>query len=44
MRKRKVVKYGGTYLIKLVPQDLSDLNLKENDEVDIDDLTKIKNG
>ena len=42
MRIREIKKYGNTYVIKLSPDDLKDLNLKENDSVDIDKIIKIE--
>ena len=41
MRKRPIKKYSGSWTIKLIPQDMEDLNLKEGDVVDIDDIIKI---
>ncbi len=38
MRKRKIGKYGNSWVIKLSPIDVKDFGLVENDEVDIDDL------
>jgi len=42
MRKREIVKVGGSIDIRLQPADLTDLELKEGDFVDIDDITKVK--
>jgi len=42
MRKRKVGKYGNTDVIKLKPHDLEDMNLKYEDEVDVDKVKKVK--
>jgi hypothetical protein len=39
-RKRKIVKYGGSYLIKLLSADLLDFNLKVGDEVNISEINK----
>lgn len=41
MRKRQIKKYGGSFVIHLLINDLEDLNLKEGDFVDIDDLVKL---
>ena len=40
-RTRQIKQYGNTFVIKLSPDDLKDLNLKVGDNVDIDDITKI---
>ena len=37
-RKRLIRKYGDTFVIKLIPQDMKDLGFEEGDEVDIDDF------
>ena len=42
MRKRKVGRYGNTDIIKLKPHDLEDMNLEYDDDVDIDNIKKIK--
>lgn len=42
MRKRKIVKHGNSALILLAPNDLPDLDLKIGDEVDIDEIVKVK--
>lgn len=42
MRKREIKKYGNTFVIKLSPNDLEDLNLKEGDFVDIEEIIKVK--
>ena len=42
-RIRKVTKYSSTYVIKLDPSDMKDLDLKEGDAVDIDDIVFVKN-
>ena len=42
MRKRQIKKYGNTWIIKLVPSDIKDFELKEGDEVDIEDVEIIK--
>jgi antitoxin component of MazEF toxin-antitoxin module len=41
-RFRKVKKFGNSYVIALFSKDLEDLNLKEGDEVDIEEAV-IKN-
>lgn len=38
MRKRKIMKYAGMWVIKLLPADVKDFELAEGDEVDIEDL------
>jgi len=40
MRLREIKKYGNSHMVLLVKSDLFDLNLKEGDAVDIDDLVK----
>lgn len=42
MRARKVGKYGNTDVIKLKPHDRKDLELNYEDEVDIDNIKKVK--
>jgi len=42
MRKRKIKKYGNTWVIKLSPVDIDDFGLVEGDKVDIDDLNMIE--
>lgn len=42
-RPRKITKYGSSYVIKLIPQDMEDLDLEIKDEVDIEDIVKVKN-
>jgi antitoxin component of MazEF toxin-antitoxin module len=42
MRKRTIKKYGNTWVIKLETSDVRDFELKEGQEVDIDDLNLIK--
>jgi len=42
MRPRKIMVIGNSFYIKLVPQDMIDLQLKQYDEVDIEDLKKLK--
>ncbi len=46
MRLRKITKVGGSWFIKLEPADLKDLDLKEGDFVDIEDINKkeVENG
>ena len=41
MRTRQIKQYGNTFVIKLSPDDLKDLNLEVGNYVDIDDITKI---
>lgn len=41
MRIRKIKRYGNTFVIKLSPDDLKDLNLKVDDSVDIDEIIKV---
>ena len=36
-RYRQVKKYGNSWVISLTPNDIKDLNIKEGDEVDIED-------
>ena len=43
MRPRKIMKIGNSYYIKLFPQDMTDLELKQYDEVDIEEINKINN-
>jgi len=38
MRKRKIVKYGGSYSIQLAPVDMKDFNIQEGDEIDIESI------
>jgi len=38
MRKRRVRKYGNTFVIPLTSMDMKDLELSEGDEIDIEDL------
>jgi hypothetical protein len=42
MRKRKIKKYGNTWIIKLERRDIQDFEIIEGDEVDIDDLILFK--
>jgi hypothetical protein len=42
MRKRKIIKYGNTWVIKLDTTDINDFGLVENDIVDIDDLNLLE--
>ena len=42
MRKRRVQKYGNTWIIKLDTTDVKDFGLVEGDEVDIDDLCLLR--
>lgn len=44
MRIRKIVKVGNSFDIRLASADMRDLNLKEGDFVDIDDITKRNKG
>ena len=41
-RLRKVRKWGNTHVIIITKIDLKDLKLKEDDEVDISKLKKVK--
>ena len=36
-RYREVKQYAGMWVIKLIPSDIKDLNIKEGDLVDIED-------
>lgn len=38
MRKRKIRKYGNTFVIPLTAVDMQDLGYEEGDEIDIEDL------
>jgi len=40
MRFRLVKKYGNTFIIALTRSDMKDFELKEGDEIDIEDLIK----
>ena len=43
MRKRRVIKRGEkSYSIALLKADIDDFGLKEGDEVDIEDLNRIR--
>jgi hypothetical protein len=42
MRIRKIKQYGNTYVIALKPSDLTDLNLKVGNSVDIGEIVPIK--
>jgi hypothetical protein len=42
MRKRKITKYGNTWVIKLDTTDINDFGLIEGDIVDIDDLNLLE--
>jgi hypothetical protein len=42
MRKRKIIKYGNTWVIKLDTTDVNDYGLVEGDIVDIDDLNLLE--
>jgi len=42
MRKRKIIKVGGSLDIRLQPADHTDLDLNEGDLVSIDDIVKVK--
>ena len=44
MRKRKVQKYGNSWIIKLNPIDIKDFNLEIGDEVDLEDIVIVKGG
>ena len=41
-RIREVTKYSSTYVIKLNPADMRDLEIKEGDQVDIEDIVFLK--
>lgn len=41
-RLRIIKKYGGTHFIQITSTDMRDFNLKEGDQIDIDDLIKIR--
>lgn len=43
-RNREIKKYGNTWIIKLESIDVEDLDLKEGDIVDIEDLVTNKKG
>ena len=43
MRKRQFKIYAGMPVIKLFNMDITDLNLKEGDYVDIEDIIILKN-
>ena len=42
MRIRKIKQVGGSMDIRLEPADVKDFNLKDNDNVDIEDIRKIE--
>lgn len=42
MRKRQIVKVGGSCDIRLSPSDIEDFELKEGDFVNIEDISKVK--
>ena len=42
MRKRKLKKIGGSYFIQLTHEDLSDKGWEEGDELNIDEIEKVK--
>ena len=42
MRKRKIMRYSGMDVIKLLPYDRTDLELEYGEEVDIDELIILK--
>ena len=42
MRKREIKRFGGSLAINIVQADLDDLQLKEGDFVDIDEIVKVK--
>lgn len=44
MKKRQIKKYGNSFVIRLSPTDMDDLELSEEDFVDIGDICKIKGG
>ena len=37
-RLRSIGKYGNSFVIKLTPLDMKDLQLQEGDEIDIEDM------
>jgi len=41
MRNRKVMKYAGMMVIKLLPADVKDFDLEVGDEIDIDELPSL---
>lgn len=41
-RIRKIKKYGNSYIIKLEKADIIDFQLKEGDDIIIDDIIKIQ--
>jgi len=43
MRKRKILKYAGMWVIKLAPVDVIDFELVEGDVIDIEDLCLLTN-
>lgn len=43
MRLRTIKKYGNTFVIRLTRADIKDLELKEGDEVNIEDFISKKN-
>jgi len=42
MRKRIIKKYGNTWIIKLEATDVKDYKLQIGDEVDLEDILKVK--
>lgn len=42
-RFRTIKKYGDTWVIKLNPIDAVDFGLEEGDQIDIEDITILKN-
>lgn len=42
MRIRPVRKYGNTFVITLTRSDMRDFELQEGDEVDIEEIIKVK--
>ena len=40
VRFRPIKKYGNGYVIALIKKDITDLNLKVGDEIDIEDAVK----
>ncbi len=40
MKRRTIKKYGNTHIVKLEVADIKDYNLKEGDELDLEDAIK----
>lgn len=41
-RYRLITKYGTSYVVRLNPQDMKDMNLEEGDKMDIEEAEIIK--